>query len=269
VTGAATGELSGARSRRRAAITHAPSPNMQQYEHTFVGIEPIDLALARAQHAAYCDALRRCGAAVTMLDVNREMPDAVFIEDTAIVLDEVAVMMSPGAPSRRAEPAGIEPELAKYWPIERVKLPATIDGGDVVVSGRAVYVGRSARTNDAGIAALRDVLGRYGYTVTAVPVHGCLHLKTACSALPDGRFLVNPEWVDTSPLPPDRLLRLPLDEPWAGDVLVIGDQIIASDAFPRTLALLAESGWGVIPVSVSEFAKAEGGVTCLSLVFEY
>lgn len=257
-----------ARSRRRlVAITHVPSPKMQEYEHTFVGDQPIDLALAQRQHEGYQEALRACGAQVTVLDVNSAMPDCVFVEDTAIVLDEVAVMMSPGAISRRREPAGIEPELAKYRPIARVTLPGTIDGGDVVVAGRSVYVGRSARTNDLGIAALRAVLAPYGYTVTGVFVHGCLHLKTACSALPDGRFLVNPEWIDASPLPASTLVPVPRSEPWAADVLVIGDRIIASDAFPETIALLRERGWTVIPVSVSEFAKAEGGVTCLSLVF--
>ena len=253
--------------RRRVAITHVPSPKMQDYEHTFVDDQPIDLELARRQHEGYRDALRACGAEVTVLDVNSAMPDCVFVEDTAIVLDEVAVMMSPGAPSRRREPAGIEPELARYRPIARVTLPGTIDGGDVVVSGGSVYVGRSARTNDLGIASLRAVLAPYGYTVTGIFVHGCLHLKTACSALPDGRFLVNPEWIDVSPLPSSKLLPVPDAEPWAGDVLVIGDRIIVSDAFPETSDRLRAAGWEIVPVGVSEFAKAEGGVTCLSLVF--
>jgi dimethylargininase len=253
--------------RRLVANTHEPSPVMEECEHTYVDAQPIDLARACVQHAGYRDALARCGAEVVVLDTNRAMPDCVFVEDTAIVLDELAVMMSPGAVSRRGEPAGIEPALAPYRRIERLSLPATMDGGDVVVAGRAIYVGESARTNARGIADLRALLRPFGYTVTGVPVTGCLHLKTACSALPDGRFLVNPEWIDASALPPDRLLPVPATEPWAGDVLVIGGTIIASDAFPATIALLRAPGWTVIPVSVSEFAKAEGGVTCLSLVF--
>ena len=240
---------------------------MQDYERTFVDDQPIDLALARQQHEGYRRALEECGAAVTLLDVNSAMPDCVFVEDTALVLDEVAVMMSPGALSRRREPEGIEPELAKYRPIARIKLPATIDGGDIVVSGRDVYVGRSPRTNDDGIASLSMTLAPYGYTVTGVPVHGCLHLKTACSALADGRFLVNASWIDTSGFDETLLVQVPDNEPWAGDVVVIGDQIIVSDAFPETIDLLGGLGWRVVPVSVSEFAKAEGGVTCLSLVF--
>jgi len=240
---------------------------MQDYERTYVDDQPIDLDLALVQHEADREALEACGAAVTILGANLSMPDCVFVEDTALVLDGVAVMMSPGAESRRREPLGIEPELRKYRSIERVKLPATIDGGDIVVSGRSLFVGLSPRTNQAGVDALRSVLVPFGYSVTAVPVHGCLHLKTALSALPDGRFLVNADWIDASVLASDRLVPVPASEPWAGDVLIIGDRIIVSDAFPRTIELLSGLGWSVIPVSVSEYAKAEGGVTCLSLVF--
>jgi dimethylargininase len=196
------------------------------------------------------------------------MPDCVFVEDTAIVLDEVAVMMSMGAESRRDEPAGIESTLRRYRPIERVRLPATIDGGDVVRLGRTLYVGASPRTNADGIDAFRGVVEHYGYSVIGVPVMKCLHLKTACSALPDGRLLVNREWIDVSPLPPSALVDVPDGEPWAGDVLVIGERIVASNAFPETARLLERLGFGVAPVAVSEFAKVEGGVTCLSLVFE-
>jgi dimethylargininase len=249
------------------AITHVPSPNMQQYARTFVGDCTIDLALAARQDQAYADALRSCGARVITLDANATMPDCVFVEDTALVFDELAVMMSPGAESRRGEPAGIEPALRPFRRIERLTPPATMDGGDVVVSGRDVYVGESARTNSAGIAELREILRPFGYSVHGIPVTGCLHLKTALSALPDGRFLANPDWIDASSIAANRLVPVPIEEPWAGDVLVIGERIIVSDAFPRTIALLGALGWTVIPVSVSEFAKAEGGVTCLSLVF--
>jgi len=179
------------------------------------------------------------------------------------VLDETAVMMSPGAESRRPEPSGIEPELRRYRSIEHVRPPATIDGGDVVVSGRDIYVGQSPRTNAAALDALRGILGPLGYSVTGVGVHGCLHLKTACSALPDGQFLVNADWIDASVL---RGELVPVHEAWSGDVLVIGRRVIASDAFPGTSKRLEGLGLEMVPVDVSEFAKAEGGVTCLSLV---
>ena len=250
------------------AITHVPSPNMQRGERTFVDELVVDYELSLRQHAEYRAALQRCGAEVIVLDVNRTMPDCVFVEDTAIVLRELAVMMSPGAESRRGEPAGIEPSLRQFREVRRVKRPATIDGGDVVVAGRSIYVGESPRTNSEGIAALRETLAPFGYSVTGVPVRQCLHLKTACSALPDGRFLVNAEWIDASPLPAERLVSVPADEPWAGDVLMIGNQIILAEAFPQTADLLSGLGFETIPVAVSEFAKVEGGVTCLSLVFE-
>jgi len=259
--------VAGSSGRRLIAVTHVPSPRLQDGERTYVGETTVDYALALRQHAAYRDALRACGADVITLDVNRALPDCVFVEDTAIVLDELAVMMSMGAESRRDEPAGIEPTLRRFRTNERVELPATIDGGDVVRLGRTLYVGISPRTNAAGVAALRDVVKRYGYTVIGVPVSGCLHLKSACSALPDGRVLVNREWIDASPLPSASLLDVPASEAWAGDVLVIGEKIIASDAFPETADLLEASGFDVVPVAVSEFAKVEGGVTCLSLLF--
>lgn len=241
---------------------------MHRGERTFVDESDVDYELALRQHAAYREALRQCGAEVMVLDVNRTMPDCVFVEDTAIVLRELAVMMSPGAESRRAEPAGIEPALRQFREIKRIKRPATIDGGDVVVAGHMLYVGESPRTNADGIRALRETIAPFGYSVTSVPVRGCLHLKTACSALPDGRFLVNADWIDASPLPKTQLVGVPADEAWAGDVLVIGNRIILSDAFPRTAELLDGLGFGTLPVAVSEFAKVEGGVTCLSLVFD-
>ena len=202
-----------------------------------------------------------------MLDVNRTMPDCVFVEDTALVLDELAIMMSPGAESRRGEPAGIEPALRQFREVKRIARPATIDGGDIVVAGKTIYIGESSRTNEAGVRAMRDILGPFGYTIVCVPVHGCLHLKSACSALPNGQFLVNSDWIDTSPLPAGTLVEVPEHEQGSGDVLVIGQQIIVSDAFPATIQCLSDLGFECVPVSLSEFAKAEGGVTCLSLVF--
>ena len=195
-------------------------------------------------------------------------PDCVFVEDTAIVLDEVAVMMSMGAASRRDEVPAIEAALREYRTIERVTLPATIDGGDVVRAGATSSSGcRRGRTPPASTRCATS-LAPFGYSVTAVPVLGCLHLKSACSALPDGRFLVNSN-LDRrlADSPAASSLSRSGRRTVAGDVLVIGERIIASDAFPETISLLGSRGWDVIPVSVIEFAKAEGGVTCMSLVF--
>jgi dimethylargininase len=249
------------------AITREPSPRMESGERTYVDDTPIDGALASRQHAQYEAALRACGARVVRLSGSSDLPDCVFIEDTAIVLDEIAVLMSMGAASRRGEIPAVEGMLGEYRRLARLELPATIDGGDVVRSGRDVFVGLSQRTNVAGVDALRALLSPLGYSVTGVPVLRCLHLKSACSALPDGRMLVNADLIDVPPLQSHGLISVPAAEPLAGDVLVIGDRIIVSDAFPETMALLRSHGWSVVPVSVSEFAKAEGGVTCMSLVF--
>jgi dimethylargininase len=249
------------------AITRQPSPRMQAGERTYVDDSPIDATLASRQHAKYEDALRACGARVVQLAGSRDLPDCVFIEDTAIVVDEIAVLMSMGAPSRRGEVPAVETALGEFRRLARVELPAKVDGGDVVRSGRDVFVGLSQRTNPEGVDALRSILSPFGYSVTGVPVLRCLHLKSACSALPDGRMLVNPDLIDVSPFRGRELIGVPKPEPMSGDVLVIGERIIASDAFPETITLLGSFGWQVIPVSVSEFAKAEGGVTCMSLVF--
>jgi dimethylargininase len=254
-------------SRELIAITRAPSSRMHAGERTYVDEAPIDADLAIRQHEGYEDALRGCGARVIRLGGDCDLPDCVFVEDTAIVLDEVAVLMSMGARSRRGEVPAIEAALREFRPIARVGMPATIDGGDVVVSGRDVFVGLSQRTNQEAIGRLRSILAPFDYRVTAVPVLRCLHLKSACSALPDGRMFVNADLIDASPLRDREIVPVPSGEELAGDVLVIGDRIIVSDAFSESIARLSSLGWTVIPVSVSEFAKAEGGVTCMSLVF--
>ena len=201
------------------ALTHLPSPNMQACQRTFVSHLPIDFDLADAQHAAYCQALADCGAQVRTLDLNSALPDCTFIEDTAVVLDEVAILCSMGTPSRQTEPIDIEPVLREYRPIERVLPPATLEGGDVLRIGRRLLVGQSSRTNVAGIAALQTIAGRFGYDVTPIPVHGSLHLKTACTALPDGRLLVNPAWIDVRSLADFSVLPIPTGEPWGGQSL--------------------------------------------------
>ena len=240
---------------------------MERGERTYIGAEPIHGELALVQHAAYCRALESCGANVITLDANCHLPDCAFVEDTAIVLDELAVVTSMGAESRRGELAVIAEALAPYRDVRHVDLPARIEGGDVVRAGHSLFVGESSRTDAAGIRALRDLVRPLGYQVTAVPVRGCLHLKTACSALPDGRFLVNPRWIDVVPLAGSRLLSVPASESWAADVLPIGEEVVLADGLPATQELLQREGFAIRPVPISEFAKAEAGVTCLSLVF--
>jgi dimethylargininase len=248
------------------ALTHIPSPHMQACERTFVPQAAIDHARAVEQHAAYCQALRESRAEVVTLQVNERLPDCAFIEDTAIVLDEVAILCSMGADSRRDEPAGIEPVLRRYREVERLGLPATLEGGDVLRVGRTFLVGQSCRTNAAGITLLSSIVGHYGYQVAAVPVHGCLHLKTACTALPDGRLLANPAWIDTSALAAYELVSVPQSDPWGANVLLARSRVLMPAAHQPTAELLDGLGFTVQSIDVSEFAKAEGGVTCLSLL---
>lgn len=250
------------------AITHVPSRRMEQCTRTYVASTPIDYGQALCQHEEYCRTLRQCGADVHTLEVNSELPDCAFIEDTAIVLDELAVLASMGEPSRRVEPAGIEPELKRYREVHRVSLPATIEGGDVLRVDKTVLVGVSSRTNTTGVMALEQIVRRCGYRVLTVPVHGCLHLKTACTALPDGRLLVNPAWLDTNALRDFESILVPDEEPWAANVAHIGTSVCISSTHVRTAELIREMGFDVRPVDISEFAKAEGGVTCLSILFD-
>jgi dimethylargininase len=241
---------------------------MDRCELTYVERTPIDHQRARKQHDAYCRLLRRCGAEVHTLDVNRDFPDAAFIEDTAVVLDEVAVLASMGIDSRRNEPAGIEPELRKYRPVHRIEPPATIEGGDVIRVSRTLLVGVSSRTNSSGVNALKEAGRRYDYEVIPVRVHGCLHLKTACGAIDGRRLLVNPEWLDTSTLTRFELVEVPKEEPLGASLLRVGSKVLIEAEHPRTAERISKLGCHVETIDLSEFAKAEGCVTCLSILFE-
>lgn len=249
------------------ALTRKPSPLLQGGERTHIGRDPIDYSRAVSQHDVYRGTLAVCGLDVHRLDDAEAFPDGVFIEDTAVVVDEVAVITRPGAESRRPEVGGIELALRTYRVTERVSAPATVDGGDVVVVGTTILVGRSTRTNEDGIRAVTSITRRFGYRVVAVRMRGCLHLKSGCTALPDGRLLVNRDWIDIRDLAEFDLVDVPSDESWGGDVAIANDTVIAARAFPKTTAILEREGFVVRGVDVSEFAKAEGGVTCMSVIF--
>src|SRR4051812_9693786 len=177
------------------AITRKPSPLLETGERTHIGRDPIDFRRALKQHEAYRAALAELGATITCLDDADQFPDGVFVEDTALVLDEVAIIMRPGAESRRGEVAGISRALADYREVVTIGPPATIDGGDIVVAGKKIMVGKSARSNADGIQALDSLTRRFGYTARGVRMTGCLHLKSGCTALPDGRLLINRDWI--------------------------------------------------------------------------
>jgi len=237
---------------------------MQSGERMFIGRALIDCPTALMQHEAYCVALASLRFEIRRIDVDRQLPDCAFVEDCAILLPGVAVICRLGAPSRQREVEAVALELSKFGDAIHVEAPATIEGGDVLRSGNRILVGRSTRTNADGIAALRRIAEPIGLIVTEFVVHGCLHLKTACGFLPDGSLLANPNWVE---LPDDmRIVRVDDQEPWAGNILLANQTIVAASSQPRTNQMLRDRGFRLIEVDISEFQKAEGGVTCLSIL---
>lgn len=249
------------------ACTRPLSPRLAECELTHLERLPFDVARAEAEHASYVATLGRLGATLRGIPAAPEFPDGVFVEDTAVVLDEIAVITRPGATSRRGEVASVAPLLAEHRELVRIEAPGTLDGGDVLVVDRTVYVGRSTRSNDAAIEQLGVLLKPHGYRVTAVDFEGCLHLKSAVTRVAGDLLLVNPAWVD-----PDRFaglgaLAVDPDEPHAANALALGGAVVHPDHHPATRARLEARGLRVIPVDVTELAKAEAGVTCCSLVF--
>ncbi|MCC7250033.1 MAG: dimethylargininase [Lysobacter sp.] len=256
------------------AIVRRPAPTLaQRCELTFLEREAIDFDAAERQHAAYRDALAAAGARTIVLDAIASAPDSVFVEDAAVVLDEVAILANPGADSRRREPDFIAAPLSTHRRcIERIAAPGTLEGGDVLVVGDTLYVGLSGRSNREGLEQLASIARRYGYATVPVRVHGSLHLKTACTALDATTVLLNPAWVDATAFDAFERIETADDEPFAANVLPIGATLLANAAFPRTLvrvrAHAERAGFGVRAVDISEFGKAEAGLTCMSLVFE-
>lgn len=249
------------------ALTRDVSPALAQCELTFLPREAIDLERAVAQHAAYGRLLESLGLEVLRLPPDPAYPDCCFVEDTAVVLDEVAVLAHPGAPSRRGEVDAVASVLEDHRPLARIPPPARLDGGDVLVLGRRLYVGVSGRTDAAGAQALRRIVGFLGYEVVPVQVTGCLHLKSAVTAIDDDTVLANPDWFEAAALDGVDVVRVPHAEPGAANVLRAAGSVVAHAGFPRTIDLLAARGLDVRAIDVSEFLKAEAGVTCKSLVF--
>ncbi|MGB8984789.1 MAG: arginine deiminase family protein [Anaerolineales bacterium] len=248
------------------AITRAVSPRFDECEITHIERTPIDLNIARAQHHAYVDALKQLGCGVIELPAEPDLPDSVFVEDTAFILPEVAVITRPGADSRKPEAQSIVRALSPLIELVHVRAPATVDGGDVLVLGRNIYVGLSTRSNQEAIKQLNNLLQGYGYIVTGVETRGCLHLKSAVTRVDDRTLLINRNWVDANRFRNFDLVEVDPSEPSAANCLPLGDSIIFPAAFPKTCARLADRGHKILTVDVSELAKAEGAVTCCSLI---
>ncbi len=250
------------------AITRAISSAMQDCELTHMERQALDLNRARQQHEAYNQALRELAVEVIELPEQAELADSVFVEDAALVFDEVAVITLPGAESRRQETRSIAEALAPHRQLLYITTPAILDGGDVLSIGKNVYVGLSSRSNSEAVAQLQEHLRPFGYTVHGLEMGQCLHLKTAVTALDDKSVLLNPDWVDAALFSGYDVVRTHPEEPFGANVVRVGSSLLYGAGYPNTLASIEALGHTVRVVDMSELAKAEGAVTCCSLLFK-
>ena len=250
------------------AITRAVSPALGQCELSFIERVPIDLKKACEQHHAYEKALGALGANVISLSAEPELPDSMFVEDPAIVLDELAVVFPLGTETRRKEAVSLAKAIAPFRKIEYVTLPGTVEGGDILRVGEKLFVGLTARTNEEGIRQLQAIVARYGYEVTGVPVTGCLHLKSAVTYLGCNVLLANRAWFDVAPFPGFEWVDVDPSEPHAGNALALNGAVLFPASFPKTRARMEARGFRVISLDIAELQKAESGLTCSSLIFE-
>ena len=249
------------------AVTRQVSRSIVNCELTFLSREPVDVARAQRQHAQYEATLKSLGLAVLSLPEEPDLPDSVFVEDTALVLDECAVIARPGAASRLPEVESIRDVLAPFRQLLHIRAPGTLDGGDILRIGSRLYIGLSQRSNNAAVIQMRDLLAPHRFEVNAVPVHGCLHLKSAVTEISPNVLLVNPAWVNTEAFGGVTIIEIDPSEAHAANALRCGDLVVCSAAFPRTRARLEQAGMRTIAVEADELAKAEGGLTCCSLIF--
>jgi dimethylargininase len=223
---------------------------------------------ARAQHRAYEELLGKLGLRVISLPEEPELPDSMFVEDPALVLDELAVICTLGTETRRKEAPSLAAALEPHRKLAYIKLPGTLEGGDVLRVDRKIFVGLTTRTNAEGIRQLAVILDKYRYDTTVVPVTGCLHLKSAVTFLGRNTLLGNRAWFDWKRFSGFDWVDVDPIEPHAGNALAIGDSVILPASFPKTRALIEEGGFKVLPIDIGELQKAESGLTCSSLIFE-
>jgi len=249
------------------AITRGVSPGIQRCELSHLARQPIDFEKAVEQHRQYEQCLRELGVTVVSLPAEPELPDSMFVEDPAVVVNEIAVMTRMGAESRRRESDSLAAALAGFRPVQWMREPATLEGGDVLRVGSQLFVGLSARTNQAGVAQLAAELAPFGYSMSPVEVRRCLHLKSACCYIGDQRMLANRAWFDSTALRGFEIIDVPGDEPRAANVLAIGETVLVPASFPRTAEVLDGLGCKVRTLDISELMKAEAGLTCSSISF--
>ncbi|MDP1544664.1 MAG: arginine deiminase family protein [Anaerolineales bacterium] len=248
------------------AITRKVSPRFNECEITHIDRTPIDLTIARQQHYEYVQTLAQIGCQIIELPEEPDLPDSVFVEDTAFILPEVAVITRPGADSRKPEIESITRALSPHRSLMHVTAPATVDGGDVLVLGKNIYIGLSTRSTMEAVKQLNSLLDNFGYKVHGIELRDCLHLKTAVTRVDDSTLLINKNWVDASHFNGFNLIDVDASEPFAANCLPIKGKIIYPTAFPKTQRELEQKGFSVVNVNLDELAKAEGAVTCCSLI---
>jgi len=251
-----------------AALTRSISPSIVHCALTFRERQQIDYALAVRQHDLYQRCLRRHGVQIVAVPPEPDLPDGVFVEDTAVVVDEVAVMTQPALESRAREVNSVASTLSRYRTLRRIQGDGRIEGGDVLKIGRSLYAGLSQRTNQEGVSQLGALLGPFGYEVHAVPMNGCLHLKSACTFIAKNTILANPDWIDTEQIAGCEVISVDPGEPDAANALLVGETVILPASFPLTRKRLEDRGFVVDVVDVSELQKAEAGVTCCSILLQ-
>jgi dimethylargininase len=250
------------------SITRKVSSSLANCELSFIERKPINMEKARAQHHAYESLLEKLGAKVISLPEESDLPDSMFVEDPSIVLDEIAIICPLGTETRRKEAASLATALESFRKLAYVKLPGMLEGGDVLRVGKRLFAGLTQRSNAEGIRQLAVIAEHYGYDLTAVPVTGCLHLKSAVTYLGRNTLLANRGWFHWKRFEGFDWVDVDPTEPHAGNALVIGDSIVFPASFPKTRAHIEGKGFRVESLDISELQKAESGLTCSSLLFD-
>jgi dimethylargininase len=251
--------------RFRHAIVREPGRNFAAGLTTVEWSEPPAFERLCAQHGEYVEALREAGLTVESLPALEAFPDAYFVEDVAIVLPELAIVTRPGAASRRGETEHIGGALAAHRRLVRLEPPATLDGGDVLVVEKQVFVGLSARSNAAAVASLRECMAPLGYTVTAIPVAAGLHLKSSINLVGPSTVVATAEFAGRPELAELDVLELTAAEAAAANVVRVNDRLLVPAGYPQLVRRCAGYDFAVIELDMSEVAKMDGGLTCLSL----
>ena len=248
------------------AIVRIPAENFDQGISSS-GLGSPEYLKTLEQHSSYCEALRKCGLDLIVLDPDQRYPDSTFVEDTAIVTQSVAIITRPGDPRRAGEEDEIEQVLADHCEIENINPPGHIDGGDILDIGSHFFIGISKRSNQEGAFQLESILTKYGYTSSKINVGNMLHLKSGINHLGGNMLIVREELSDCKELKGYEKILVSPDEDYAANCVLINNYLLIPKGFPETREKLLQKRFTLIELDMSEFQKMDGGLSCLSLRF--